>query len=72
MFTSEEANGGNVRLMNLGHTPAETLSKVVSDFQRVKDRVMFKKIHGNMQRLCAMKNICFNHIHLFKELYDVK
>lgn len=49
MLASEEANGGNVRLMNLSHTPAETLSKVLSDFHRVKDRVLFSKTENKWE-----------------------
>lgn len=79
MLASEEANGGNVQLMNWGHTPAETLSKVLSDFHRVKDRVLFSKTKNKWEHAetaCHEKQIFFfvggHHIHLFKELYDGK
>lgn len=64
-----------MRLMNLGHTPAETLSKVLSDFQRVKDRVLFSKTENKWEHAetaCHEKQKSFlgHHIHLFKGLYD--
>lgn len=40
-----------MRLMNLGHTPAETLSKVLSDVQRVKYRVLFSKTENKWEHV---------------------
>lgn len=52
--------------MNLGHTPAETLSKVLSDFQRVKDGVLFSKTENKWEH--AQTEIFLgHHIHLFND-----